>query len=269
MNIFISWSGELSQKIAETLKDWIPTVLQSAKPYFTPSDIEKGSKWESEITKKLNECNIGIICITQENTGKPWILFEAGALSSKLEKSRVCPLLFGINNANLTGPLSTFQTTVFEKNEFRKLMEMINKHLGEGKISEKVFDEVFSMFYPKLEEKINELLTDYQSSKETPDAEESKRSDREILEEILELTRRQYSKPNRNKKEYKDLSINEIEFIKDQIIDYMKENNFKLKEYNTLDEDDVFKSLSENREIRNVSGSPSNLRKIINEFIEQ
>ncbi|MFT5823965.1 MAG: hypothetical protein ACI8ZM_005231 [Crocinitomix sp.] len=44
MNIFISWSGDLSKKIAKEIKDWIPMVLQSAKPYFTPEDIEKGMK---------------------------------------------------------------------------------------------------------------------------------------------------------------------------------------------------------------------------------
>ncbi len=52
MNIFISWSGEESKQIANLLKNWIPTILQSAKPYFTPSDIEKEPKWESEIKKK-------------------------------------------------------------------------------------------------------------------------------------------------------------------------------------------------------------------------
>ncbi len=68
MNLFISWSGQISKEIAEALTNWIPTVLQSVKPYFSPADIEKGAKWESEITKKLNESSVGIICVTTENT---------------------------------------------------------------------------------------------------------------------------------------------------------------------------------------------------------
>ena len=40
--VFISWSGDLSKKIAEELRFWLPAVLQFVKPYFTPNDIEKG-----------------------------------------------------------------------------------------------------------------------------------------------------------------------------------------------------------------------------------
>lgn len=193
MNIFISWSGESSKEIASALKNWIPTVLQSAKPYFTPSDIEKGSKWEIEITKKLNECKVGIICLTIDNTEKPWILFEAGALSNKLEKSRVCPILFGLTNSDLKGPLATFQTTEFRKDDFKKLMKSINLLLEDFKISDIVFDEVFEAFYPKLEENIKSILEN--SNTETITSVIPKRSDRDILEEILELTRKQYVKP--------------------------------------------------------------------------
>ncbi|WP_268847237.1 toll/interleukin-1 receptor domain-containing protein [Flavobacterium aestivum] len=193
MNIFISWSGENSKEIANALKNWIPTVLQSAKPYFTPSDIEKGSKWESEITKKLNECKIGIICLTPENTEKPWILFEAGALSNKLEKSKVCPILFGLNNSDLKGPLATFQTTEFQKGDFKKLMKTMNLLLEDNRISDAVFEEVFEVFYPKLESVINEILSNTSNENESDNI--PKRSDRDILEEILELTRKQYVKP--------------------------------------------------------------------------
>lgn len=192
MNIFISWSGEESKQIANLLKNWIPTILQSAKPYFTPSDIEKGSKWESEITKKLNECKVGIICLTSKNTEKSWILFEAGALSNKLEKSRVCPILFGLSNSDLKGPLATFQTTEFNKEDLKKLMKSINSLLEENKIAEQVFEEVFEAFYPKLESNILGIL----ESSETNDLEvKPKRSDRDILEEILELARKQYTQP--------------------------------------------------------------------------
>ncbi len=41
--VFISWSGELSNKLAEAVRQWLPGVLQFVKPYFTPSDIEKGA----------------------------------------------------------------------------------------------------------------------------------------------------------------------------------------------------------------------------------
>ncbi len=188
MEIFISWSGTTSQQIAEELHNWIPKVLQFVKPYFTPSDIEKGTKWESEITSQLNKCSIGILCLTIENTQKPWILFEAGALSSKINKSRVCPLLFGLNNSDLTGPLATFQTTVFNKIEFKKLIFMINNQFEANKLSDNILEDVFETYFPRLEGKINSIMKLHKSNSVEK---ENKRTDRNILEEILELTRRQ------------------------------------------------------------------------------
>jgi hypothetical protein len=44
------------------------------KPYFSPEDIEKGTKWNTEIAKELETSNVGVICLTQDNTEKPWIL---------------------------------------------------------------------------------------------------------------------------------------------------------------------------------------------------
>ncbi|MCB1244741.1 MAG: toll/interleukin-1 receptor domain-containing protein, partial [Verrucomicrobiae bacterium] len=79
--VFISWSGELSRKLAETVREWLPGALQFVRPYFTPEDIEKGARWGSDIVQELESSDIGIVCLTHANTDSPWILFEAGALS--------------------------------------------------------------------------------------------------------------------------------------------------------------------------------------------
>lgn len=189
MNIFISWSGKTSMEIAELIKNFIPKVIQFAKPYYTPDDIEKGLKWESEINIKLAECTIGLICLTKDNTDKPWILFEAGALSNRLDKAKVCPILFGIKKSEITGPLSTFQLTEFTKIDFLKLIKSINKSLDEFQIDESNLTEVFDAFYPKLEKEITEILKFNENSIDP----KPKRKDREILEEILILVRRQVS----------------------------------------------------------------------------
>ncbi len=53
--VFISWSGDLSRKLGEALRNWLPAALQYVKPYFSPDDIEKGAKWNSEIAKELEK----------------------------------------------------------------------------------------------------------------------------------------------------------------------------------------------------------------------
>jgi len=184
MKVFISWSGEGSKKLAESLRKWLPAVLQLVKPYFTPSDIEKGTRWNTEITKELESSVVGILCVTRDNLHSDWIMFEAGALSKSLDKAHVCPVLFGIQNADLAGPLRQFQTTEFEKEEIRKLVSVINTKLGDDKLETTVFNSVFEKWWPELEVEVNTILHDIGDGSSEPI-----RSDRELLVEILELSR--------------------------------------------------------------------------------
>ena len=184
MKVFISWSGKDSRKFGEALRDWLPAVLQFVKTYFTPSDIEKGSRWNSEIAKELESSSIGIICVTRDNLHNDWVLFEAGALSKSLESSRLCPILFDIQNTDLTGPLKQFQTTEFNKNDFKKLVSAINANYGENKLKPQVLDDVFEIWWPQLETKINTILTKINQVDKEPI-----RKERDLLEEILELSR--------------------------------------------------------------------------------
>ena len=183
MKVFISWSGQHSKKLGEALRDWLPGVLQLVAPYFTPSDIEKGTRWSTDIATELSESQIGILCVTRDNIHSDWLLFEAGALSKSLEKSHVCPILFGITNTDLAGPLKQFQTTLFDKGDIHRLLGVINSQIGENKLPQKTLDTVFEKWWPDLEEKINQILAD------AGEPEEPVRSDRELLEEILQLSR--------------------------------------------------------------------------------
>lgn len=182
--VFISWSGPLSQKLGEALRSWLPSALQFVKPYFSPEDIEKGTKWSSEISKELETSNIGIICLTRDNTEKPWILFEAGALSKSLERSRVCTLLFDVDPSDVKGPLTSFQGTKFAQEDFKRLFISINSAAGDSRLEPQVLDSVFEMWWPKLEQTVAEILKSGDKI-----AKKDRRSERDILEELLELTR--------------------------------------------------------------------------------
>lgn len=184
MKVFISWSGEKSQKYAEAIKDWLPSVIQSVRPYFSSTDIDKGIRWSSDLSKELDASMVGLICLTRNNISEPWINFEAGALSKKLDNSRVCPILFDIQSSDVSGPLSQFQATKVDKADFKKLIEMINSQCGEARLTVETLSLVFEKWWPDLEKRFKEIS----SIKE--EVSSSVRSDRDILEEILELNRR-------------------------------------------------------------------------------
>jgi TIR domain len=167
--------------VAEALRDWLPVVLQAAKPWMSAADVEKGSRWETEIMGKLDEADVGIVCLTPENLDRPWLLFEAGALSKKLGKARVCIYLLDLAPAQVPQPLGMFQHTVIEKGETRKLLETINR--GQSSPIEKdILDAGFGALWPKLEDKLNHIPQPGTEPK-------PKRELDDMVEEILGLVR--------------------------------------------------------------------------------
>jgi hypothetical protein len=192
VKVFISWSGEMSKELAEAIRDWLPAVLQSVKPFFTPSDIEKGARWSTDIARELEASAIGIFCLTPENLSKPWIMFEAGALSKMVGTARVCPILFNVDSSDLEGPLVQFQACPFTEGEMRKLIKSINLALGDSRLEDGVLTSVFDMWWPKLKERVEAILA------KSPKGEDraSRRTDRDILEELLKLTRLNSGRPS-------------------------------------------------------------------------
>jgi hypothetical protein len=184
--VFISWSGELSKKLAEAVREWLPATLQFVKPYFTPVDIEKGAKWMSDISGELSKSHVGIICLNRENLSSPWILFEAGALSKNLDRSRVCPLLFGLEPAEVEGPLSVFQATRFTREDFKGLVETINNAGGDSKLDKRVLENVFEKWWPGLKEQVDKIQAEH-----PPADENARRPVEDMVQEILELVRLQ------------------------------------------------------------------------------
>lgn len=182
MKIFISWSGVRSQRVGEALRDWLPNVIQALQPWMSASDIDKGIRWRTEIAAFLEQSSIGIICLTPENLNAPWILFEAGALSKLQQSAYICTFLYRLEPADLQDPLAQFQTTKAQKEDTRKLIQTINRGLGENTLSENKVNDAFDVWWPKLEQSLNAITSE-------EDVSRPKRRDREVLEEILERIR--------------------------------------------------------------------------------
>ena len=186
MKVFLSWSGHKSHQVALVLRDWLPSVIQSITPYVSSEDIDKGARWSTDIAKELEDSTFGILCVTKENLEAPWLLFEAGALSKMMDKSSVCPFLFDLKMAEIKeGPILQFQTTVFEKDDIKKLLLSLNKSCGDAGLKEELLVKSYEVWWPSLEEALKKVLDE--KSEEKSSSKKPNKDD--MLEEILELSR--------------------------------------------------------------------------------
>lgn len=199
MKVFISWSGDMSREIGEAFRHWLPSVLQFVKPYFTPDDIGKGTKWDGEIQSELKDSSVGIFCVTPESVNSAWMMFEAGAVSKTVEKSHVCPVLFGMDSLSV-GPLANFQQTRFNETDMLRLIVTINNAGQNAKLDDKTRDGVFKKWWPDLERPVAEIIQKYAHSMPKLPA----RDEREILEEILVLTRQLVAERDISRKQVKE-----------------------------------------------------------------
>ena len=186
MNVFLSWSGDRSRQLAEALREWLPLVLQTTRPWLSETDIDKGMRWADETTRVLAETGVGILCLTRDNLTSQWIHFEAGALSKTLDSSLVCALLLDVMPSDLTPPLSLFQHTRLTREDLTKLVRTLHRasasRSGTPLLSDDQLREMVSVWWPKLQERVAAIA-------EAADPVGPVREDREVIDEILETVR--------------------------------------------------------------------------------
>ncbi len=184
MEVFISWSGQRSKAVAELLDEWIQCVIQAVRPWMSSKHIDRGSLWFSEIADRLKDTRIGVVCLTNDNISKPWILFEAGALSKGLTSSRVCTFLIDLEPEDISDPLAQFNHTCPTKDGLYELVSTINATLDDRALNEKVLEQVFETYWPQFEERFQIALEENPAGEAPP-----QRTDQNMLSEILRNTR--------------------------------------------------------------------------------
>ena len=185
MRVFISWSGQVSKSVALALREWLPDVIQQIDPFVSSEDIRKGNRWSLDLAGELTSVQYGIICLTRDNLLSPWVNFEAGALSKALDGSLWTLLIGEILPSDVTGPLAQFQHSSLEEEDFFKLLLSMNEVLGEDGLEIQRLKRVYENFWPSLKKRAEGILNEV----DTNLAHQNIRSDREILEEILDLSR--------------------------------------------------------------------------------
>jgi hypothetical protein len=184
MEIFLTWSGNVSHSVAEAIRDWLPLVLQRTKPFLSSADIRKGARWRNDIAARLHSARFAIVCLTADNLEAPWIHFEAGAVSKEIDAGKVTALLINVSASEVSGPLAQFQHTTIAKGDIRKLIGELNQELGQDALLDAALNQTFDAFWPQLE---NALATAIDASKRV--AAPAKRSPEEILGEVLDISR--------------------------------------------------------------------------------
>jgi TIR domain len=179
MKVFVSWSGSLSCQVAETLRRYLPLMMQGLEVFMSEHDVESGSRWSVELARKLDESSFRVLCLTFDNLQSAWLLFEAGALAKQIE-GRTCGLLIGgLKPTDVGGPLAQFQHRRFVRDEFNVLVCDINRKLDRP-LEATSLQMIFEKWWPDIER-------EYELALETSavDVEQTHRDERDLLEEIL------------------------------------------------------------------------------------
>ncbi|MDK2353528.1 TIR domain-containing protein [Enterobacter hormaechei] len=240
MKVFISWSGQRSKVVAEIFSDWLKCVIQASQPWISTRDIDRGAIWFSEINDKLKDVSVGVVCLTQENKNKPWILFETGALAKGLTTNRVCTFLIDLNPEDLQDPLAQFNHTTPNNHSVWELTRTINACLVDKALDERILRQVFDTYWPQFEESFNVALKDNPPQEVVPP-----RTEQDILTEILNNTRtlnQRVRALEANSNEFNNNKINKANITKKEVwrLQNQLENIIQSGPYN---EDEIMASL--------------------------
>lgn len=227
--------GQRSGALAQVLRDWLPMVINAIKPWLSV-DMHKGTRWSADVAAKLQDCRCGLICLTPDNLHADWILFEAGALSKTLSSTYVCPVLLDLKPSDVPpGPLSQFQMTELNRDDMMRLLQTINSALGTDALGHPHLESAFEVWWPKFQERLSGVAAHRELQRH-------KRSDRDLLEEILGLVRQNLqvseSRSPRSPTQKRESPI--LEIVKDLVQAELTAKGFAVSSiaYGSAEEDD-------------------------------
>ena len=162
MEVFISWSGPRSEKVAEALRDWLPSVIQSVEPFMSASDIEKGSRWSKDISMHLEKAQFGLICLTPDNSRSPLVAIRSWrAIEVRREFTCGALSLPGLAN-RVTGTTSpNFRQQLQTKAQLWNIIKSINEASEGNKLEPTRLERAFETWWPELEKALRRYPRNY------------------------------------------------------------------------------------------------------------
>lgn len=185
MKVFLSWSGQQSRAVAVALYEWLPSVINALDPFVSSEDIDPGTRWQMEVAQQLDDSNFGIVCVTRANQASPWLNFEAGALAKAVETSRVVPLAIDLKPSDVELPLGQFQAQPASQSGIARIVKALNAALDQP-LAEGFLEKALTKWWPDLEATLKQIE---QEPTDEAGAQAPARSERELLEEVLNTVR--------------------------------------------------------------------------------
>lgn len=230
MKLFISWSGDRSKLVASMLVELLPDVIQGIKPWMSAHQIGAGARWAQELSKELEACNFGIICLTSDNLESPWLLYEAGSLAKSVSEARVVPYRLGVSASDVPYPLAQFQGVDSDEAGTRKLIDEINSRLPAPLESTRL-DRIFDRWWPDVRKRLECVPIRKEDA--------SRRTERDLLEELIGIVR-QNVRPQRRiwsveellamGRNYREMSLSELQ----DLLDFTRPFTMTMQQLETL-----------------------------------
>jgi hypothetical protein len=187
MQIYISWSGQASYKVALSLRDLITMVLPGVDVWVSAEDIKDGARWSPELVRIFDQAPFKILCVDPSNQKSNWLNFEAGAISKSTDKWNIKVFLFELEPHDLRGPLTQYQTIRLDEGDVRRLFEDIHANIGEIQIPKQGMIETLGYEWPDFQKIVRNITLDPSIHSVAPDEAIAGQDDGTTLEYVDEV----------------------------------------------------------------------------------
>lgn len=131
MKIFLSWSGDISHRVAKLIDSRILAGCPGLETWVSDR-IRLGDVWLDEVLDNISSADAAIVFVTKENLLSPsWLLFEAGAIFNQVGKSTIISLLHDVPVDDLPKPLKIFQAARISKDSCWRAIKSCYQASGE------------------------------------------------------------------------------------------------------------------------------------------
>ena len=125
MKAYISWSGDLSRKVATTLQHWLTKNIYPIQILDIETDIQIGQSWKMKIDEVFQSTELVIFCVTRNSLNSHWFTYELGYFTSKSNTKAIIPLLVDVEPSEVHGPIAYYQFYGIDNNSIHKLVSKI------------------------------------------------------------------------------------------------------------------------------------------------